>query len=339
MKTACYILLLFIFAYQSNAQISDFDHIDFQKADSIALACKNESLDNLPKLSYKLTSHLNSDVERFRAIYMWVCTNITNDYGLYAKNMRKREKLRNDTLKLQAWNKDITKDIFRKLLKHKKTICTGYAYILKELSSLANLNCEIIHGYGKTSTTGADELNAPNHSWNAVELNGKWYLSDPTWASGLEEPVSKKLKLEYIKGFFLANPKLFAVNHYPTNQKWTLLDNEHTPSFEAFMESPIIYGKAYRNLALHDAPKKFHNLINKYEKVTFQYQLHKSIDSDSIKLEIDDGFNTEKIIPKTISIEDQSLILEHQFNYSGFYDVHLFIGDDLVSTYTFKVKS
>ena len=119
MKRIRYIIL-FIIAFQSNAQVTDFDHIDFQKADSIALACKNEELSNLPQLSYKLTAELDTDVERFRAIYMWVCTNITNDYGLYAKNMRNRDKLKDDSLKLQAWNDRITKDIFRKLLKNKK---------------------------------------------------------------------------------------------------------------------------------------------------------------------------------------------------------------------------
>jgi hypothetical protein len=337
MKLIRYIVILIV-AFQSNAQVSDFDDINFQKADSIALACKNESLNNLPQLSYQLTSHLNTDVERFRAIYMWVCTNITNDYGLYSRNMKKREKYKGDRLKLQAWNEAVTKDIFRKLLKNKKTICTGYAYILKELSTLANLKCEIIHGYGRTSTTNANELKSPNHSWNTVELNGKWYLCDPTWASGLENPVSKKMKLEYIKGFFLANPKLFAVNHYPMDQSWTLL-NDEAPSFETFMDGPIMYGKAYRNLSLHTAPKKMHNLINKYETVTFQYELHKSVATNSIRLEVDDGFDSKKFKPETMTIQEHSLTIEHQFNYSGFYDVHLFIGDDLVSTYTFKVKN
>ena len=206
------------------------------------------------------------------------------------------------------------------------------------MSNLAGLDCEIVHGYGRTSTIDPKKLNTPNHSWNAVFLNGKWYLSDPTWASGLENPVSGALKLEYIKGFFLPNPKLFAVNHYPIEQKWTLLEEELRPTFEAFMDAPILYGKAYRNLILHSAPKKFHNQINKYQKVTFQYQLHKTIDTNKVKLLIDDGYKSHKAQPQ-ISIKNQSLTLEHQFKSSGFFDVHLFIGDDLVSTYTFRVKS
>ena len=67
---------LFAFVWQIQAQQSDFDTIDFERADLIALSYKGEELNNLPVLAYNLTHKLNSDVERFRAIYTWVCQNI-----------------------------------------------------------------------------------------------------------------------------------------------------------------------------------------------------------------------------------------------------------------------
>ena len=110
-------VLLFIVALQSHAQVSDFDYINFKKADSLALACNNEGLDNLPQLTHRLTSSLNTDVERFRAIYKWVCSNIANDYNLYSRNKSKRTKFKNDSLKLTLWNNRFKKIIFKKLLK------------------------------------------------------------------------------------------------------------------------------------------------------------------------------------------------------------------------------
>ena len=86
------IFFLSVFVSGINAQVSDFKHLDFTKADSIALSLKKEKLTNLPELSYKLTSNLDTDAERFRAIYRWVCANIANDYGLYLKNNRKRQR-------------------------------------------------------------------------------------------------------------------------------------------------------------------------------------------------------------------------------------------------------
>ena len=331
-------IFIVIFAFQSNAQISDFDEIDFQKADSIALAYKNEGLDNLPELSYKLTSNLTTDVERFRAIFTWVCRNIANDYGLYSKNMRKRQRYKNDSIKLKDWNSKFRKVVFQKLLDENKTLCTGYAYLLKELSVLANINCEIVHGFARTSTIDIEKLDVPNHSWNAVELDDKWYLCDPTWASGIPNPVTSRFEFQYNDGFFLSNAKLFAVNHYPEDNKWLLLDDELL-SFNAFLEAPIIYGKAYTNLSNHNAPKKMHNDIQKDEKVVFEFELLKPVETEDISLLIDNGKISIKIRPELITIKGQSLIVEHAFESPGFYDVHFLIGTDLISTYTFKVKS
>lgn len=332
-------LFLLIFVFQSYAQISDFNAIDFKKADRIALGYKNEKLDNLPELAYKLTSNLTTDVERFRAIFTWVCSNIANDYGMFSKNMRKRQRFKNDNIKLKNWNKQFRKATLKKLLNNNKTICTGYAYLVKALADLANIECEIVHGFAKTSTVNIDTLDMPNHSWNAVKLNGKWYLCDPTWASGIPNPKTFKFEFQYNDGFFLANPKLFAINHFPANKKWLLLDDTSTFSFKTFIESPIIYGQAYANLNNHITPKKMHVAIQKNEKVTFKFQLLKPVDSKTISLQIDNGYNSKKVHPKIISNTNQYLTMEYKFKTTGFYDVHLLIGKDLISTYTFKVKT
>ncbi|WP_040280246.1 transglutaminase domain-containing protein [Psychroserpens damuponensis] len=330
-------LLLFIVAFQSHAQISDFDHINFSKADLNASICKNEGLDNMPNLVYNLTSNLDTDVERFRAIYMWVCHNIANDYTLYLKNKRKRSKYQNDSVKLKSWNNRFKKDVFRKLLKQNKTICTGYAYIVKELAKLANLECEIVHGYGRTSMTNIDELDPPNHSWNAIKLNEKWYLCDPTWASGIPDPETKIFKFDYNNGYFLSNPQLFIINHFPQEEHWTLMPNEsHT--FDEFLAAPILYGQAYTYLSTHDYPKLMHQSLHKNEMVQFQYKLQNDIDVESVRFLIDNGYTNKKTTPNSVNIENKSLIIEHQFESNGFYDVHLYIGNDLISTYTFKVK-
>ena len=83
-----------LMTFQVHAQLSDFDHIDFKKADSIALVHKKANLKNLPELARNLTSTLDTEVEKFRAIYMWVCANVANDYRLYLKNKKKRENSR-----------------------------------------------------------------------------------------------------------------------------------------------------------------------------------------------------------------------------------------------------
>ena len=180
-------ILCLFFVLQTQSQVWDYNTIDFSDADKRALANKGASLDDLQGLVYNLTKDLKTDAERFRSIYMWVCSNVKNDYGLYAKNKRKRKKYQDDSLKLEAWNDKFKKRIFKTLLRRKRTICTGYAYIVQTLSQLANIDCRIINGFGKTSTGDIEDYKYPNHSWNAVKLNDKWYLCDPTWASGVQD--------------------------------------------------------------------------------------------------------------------------------------------------------
>ncbi|MEP5433695.1 MAG: hypothetical protein ABJP92_12980, partial [Flavobacteriaceae bacterium] len=119
------------------AQRSDFQEIDFTKADSIALKYKGASLKNIPVLTHNLTSSLQTDIEKIRAIYTWIGTNIENDYSSYLKISHKRKRLAKDRQAFLDWNTGITPKIFKALLEHKKTACTGYAYLVKEMTNLA----------------------------------------------------------------------------------------------------------------------------------------------------------------------------------------------------------
>ena len=336
MKTLGLFLSFFI-AIQANAQLSDFDHINFKKADSIALIHKGSGLKNLPQLAQNLTSHLNTEPERFRAIYMWVCANISNDYGLYLKNKRKREKYKDDSLKLEGWNESFKKKLFGKLRKRKKTICSGYSYLVSELSRLANLNCKMINGFGRTSSTINDDFSATNHSWNAIKLNDKWYLCDPTWASGVVHTSEYGFKFDYNNGFFLTNPDFFALTHFPIEPRWMLLEGEST-SAQSFFKNPILYNKAYKYLSSHSSPNKLKNNIKKHETITFKYELLKPIDKEKIVLIIDNGHSTKKVKPEYVVLDNLSLVLKYQFEKNGFYDTHVSFGEELIVTYTFKVE-
>ncbi|WP_046755080.1 transglutaminase domain-containing protein [Kordia jejudonensis] len=330
-------IFLFIFVFQSNAQIADFEAINFEKADKIALKYKDENLSNLPLLSYKLTSELTTDVERFRAIFKWVCSNVSNDYSMFRRNMRKRKQYKDDSLKLAEWNKKFKKIAFQKLVKKNRTVCTGYAYLIKQLANLADIECEIVNGYARTSTIEIASLYAPNHSWNAVKLNNKWYLCDPTWASGVPNPTSYRFQFQYNDGFFLADPKLFSVNHHPEDKKWFLLENKQ-PTFDMFLEAPVIYGNAYTYFRSHITPKTLDNTVKQHEKVTFSYQLKIPVEKDEVYLIVEKNEHENKVTPEFVAIENQKLTLKHTFKYRGYYDVHLYINDDLISSYSFKVE-
>jgi len=108
------------------AQRSDFNDLNFKKADSVAEVHKDESLKNSPVLTHNLTTPLDTDVEKFRAIYTWISSNIKNDYSLYIKISNKRKRFVNNRQAFLEWNNSITPKVFDRLLNERKTACTGY---------------------------------------------------------------------------------------------------------------------------------------------------------------------------------------------------------------------
>jgi len=89
MKRLTFVVIL-IFLTQIHGQQIDFALIDFRGAEGNAKNLKDEDVLNLPILTYRLTQNLNSDAERFRAIYYWVCHNIKGDYHMYNKGINQR---------------------------------------------------------------------------------------------------------------------------------------------------------------------------------------------------------------------------------------------------------
>lgn len=331
MRTILFFFLLVSFSL--SAQKTDFKHINFKKADSIATIYKNETLKSLPMLSHLLTSKLETDVEKFRAIFIWVSKNIKGDHNAVTKNTRKRRKFKNDSIKLNSWNASFNKILFKKLLKNKKTVCTGYAYLIKELSALANIDCKMIDGYGRNSEVNIGKLSIPNHSWNAVKLNKKWYLVDATWASGYTDLNINTFISDYNDGYFLTAPSLFIKSHFPLDKKWMLLKKK-TLSINKFLNAPLIYGKTYKHQIAPIFPKEMKNIISKNDEIIFQLYTNKKVNQTKIEIQI-----SEKLLDKkVISRKKEVIFINYKFKIKGFYDVHILYKKDVIATYTFKVN-
>ncbi|MGB6269155.1 MAG: transglutaminase domain-containing protein [Olleya sp.] len=329
------LILISILTFNSTiAQVSDFKSIDFTRADNIAKLNDGHSLDNLPLLAHNLTYKLTTDAEKFRAIYFWVCNNIKGDAVQDHKVSKKRKQFKNDSLGYLKWNNQYKITAFKKLLKHKKTMCTGYAYLLKELCFFANLDCKIINGYGRSVTSNIDSLSMINHSWNAVKLNNKWYLCDATWSSGYLLNGSTFIK-DYNNGYFLTDPILFAKNHFPIDKKWYLNDSLKEATF---VVSPIVYGETFEHKIIPISPAEM-NLTSKLdEAVHFSFKTLKTVDNDKVALVQFSGINEIQFDIYDLKNDNGVITFKTKFPYKGFYDVHLKIQNDIVATYTVKVE-
>lgn len=330
-KILFYIAIFFL--NSAIAQVSDFKNIDFTIADNTAMLHEGKGLENLPLLAYHLTHKLPTDVEKFRAIYTWVCQNIKGDARQDSKVTKQRKKLKNDSVAYLKWNDTYKKIAFATLLKNKKTMCTGYAYLIKELCFIANIECKIINGYGRSTEGNIKELELVNHSWNAVKLDNKWYLCDATWSSGYMMNYSRFVQ-DYNDGYFLTDPVLFAKNHYPSQKKW-LLDTTLIAS--EFTASPLVYGETFTHKIIPITPKEMESTYEVNEEIRFRFKTLKTINSNKIALIQYSGM-LEKAFPiYDLKNENGYLSFTSQITQKGDYDVHLKMADDIIATYTISI--
>lgn len=331
-----WLLWFLVYGMTLHAQKSDFKHIDFTKADNTAKRLQYKELKEVNKLTYQLTDGLKSDVEKLRSIYMWITHNIANDHRLFLKNKRKRNKYAEDSLALATWNSTFKKLLFKRLLKQKRTICTGYAYLLQQMCELVGIEARMVHGYGKTADVDLFDLKFPNHTWNAVKLGEKWYVLDPTWATGVSIPEEDRFVFNYTEGFFLTNPEIFIKNHYPVDTKWSLLGDK-IPTFQQFDQAPLLYNEAYNVLSSHSAPTNMHHTVVRNQSLTFLYTLKAPVDAKRIRFVFVNGA-AKKTMKPVIVQKGNSLALKQKFETSGFYDVHLYFGEEIIATYTVRVN-
>jgi transglutaminase-like putative cysteine protease/DNA-directed RNA polymerase subunit RPC12/RpoP len=94
-----------------------------------------------------------NNYEKTRAIYDWLCSNITYDY----------DNLNDNTYKL--------KHTAYAALINRTSVCQGYAVLLYRLLLEEGIPCRLISG----------TANQGGHAWNIVKLGRSWYDLDATW--------------------------------------------------------------------------------------------------------------------------------------------------------------
>lgn len=167
---------------------------------------------------------------------------------------------------------------------YKRTVCSGYARLFKQLLLTMNYNSskiKNIHGHGKGA--GYSEFNhaMENHEWNAVEINGKWCLIDTTW------DASSYLLDEF---YLCTPPKCFIRDHFPTDdQSLQFLKNPITiETYEGMVKTQK--GFCRRNIEIIE-DKAVQNICGR-GSVIVKYKIDE--DDTAIGLDIMESIQTAK---------------------------------------------
>ena len=152
----------------------------------------NELLTNAPRNG--------TELEKIVYIYSKIIDSVQYDYaGIKPKeidNLASRE--------YEEWSSsagEISRSLKGALLDG-KVVCYGYALLLNVLANELDLNCKMIEGMT------SEDIKQPDHEWNQVQVDGKWYNLDVTWDAGLIQGGEKNLQ------YFLLSDKNFP-DHFP----------------------------------------------------------------------------------------------------------------------------
>jgi hypothetical protein len=316
-----------------HSQPTDFWNVDFAKADSIAFRYEGYSLKKTEQLVDSLTNPLGTDVEKFRAIFRWIADNISYDYQLYLKIISKEAKWKNNKKAMSRLAERMSEKKLRRMILSRKAICSGYATLLDYMCSLAGIESVFINGHGRTYNLSNGR---PNHAWNAVKLNGKWYLCDVTWASGWVDSDVQRFFKQFESAYFLTEPSLFICNHYPVEKRWSLLKDP--PSLKDF------YGSTFKGIGYIE------NKVNSYSpsndllriKLNDQFQLKFTSNAEKIDDEVsvvvsNQRDNKERLNEK-VKLKKNNVgeyVLEFPLTQKGSFYVRIYINH--IDTFVYQV--
>ena len=199
---------------------------------------KKNATESPQLLAEKLTAHQHTEMEKVKSIFYWITHNISYKVNRYKPAKYQTWSADDDTGALKPLDERIAIDVLRR----REAVCDGYARLFKTLCDYAGLQSVVIHGYARTND-GRKSPFRPNHSWNAILIDDKWYLLDVTWASGFIDSRENIYVARMDEKYFLASPSQFILDHYPEDIRWTLLPDP--PVLREYKNSPFLHS-AYR---------------------------------------------------------------------------------------------
>jgi len=203
---------------------SIYAEYDYTMIDSFAKTVVYKK--SIKTLSEELTAPFTEDIEKYRAIFIWVTHHIDYDYqsvnkGKALAKLPKCDPKRDCAQIYAQWKADYIDKVLRK----RSGVCSGYALLFERLCQLSGLKAYTVNGYTKTRAADIGYMGRNNHAWNAIILDGKYHFVDPTWAAGYgtKEDYGPKI-LTFTKSFdpyyWLTPRHLLSRDHYPADTLW-----------------------------------------------------------------------------------------------------------------------
>ncbi|KAJ7988839.1 hypothetical protein DPEC_G00313350 [Dallia pectoralis] len=183
----------------------------FRRVDTDAVKAgkelKEKCVFDIQTVAQRVTQGAKTELERLRAIWVWLCHNIDYDVTGY---LGQSKKLCSPEEVIAAG----------------RGLCCGYSSLCTELCRVVGIECLEVPGHSKgighrrgRSLQGVKS----DHLWNAVCLGGQWYLLDACWGAGRVDMDTNTFINRFDDFYFLTEPEDFIDSHFPDQESWQLL--------------------------------------------------------------------------------------------------------------------
>lgn len=197
----------------------DIDPVVLSIPENIKKGLNAESEKYLVLLTEYLIKDCEDDYLKIKRIHDWITDNISYDYDLFC-GIGEGSRTPYETVKL------------------KRTTCGGFSALLKEMATIAGIECITVSGISRNYITSKNE--ASGHAWNAVKINNKWYIIDST-ADGRRGYNNGKFgeKKKYSTHSLFIKPEAKLIDNFPNNPEYAFTDINITK--EEFITNPLFH--------------------------------------------------------------------------------------------------
>lgn len=291
---------------------------DFSKVDSIIRNYPRyySSTDNL---AAQIKKDFKTQPEKARAIFTWIALNIKFDL----EEANKKVVFRFATLEEKnAKEKKYKNELIYTALRQHKTSNRGYAWLYETLSTACGLECVTIQGYLKAQPDDINKLpTSINHMWNAVKIDDKWNFVDTTIAAGSPD-ANGEFKAYFNDGYFFTTPDEFFLNHYPSNEKWLLIEKGK----QDFASLPLFYGDYIKADYKIVNPALGYMYVTENNTVSFKIE---GLDPSVMVSYFTDGKTKLELMEQNEATQEYTAVVDK--NTDKF--ITLYIEDKLIATY------
>ena len=268
----------------------------FNVIDAYMRKCPDASEKTIADLAYYINRSARGDLEKARAVYIWLTDNIQYDDASYNNGYFGDNSAENVLLTHLA-------------------VCAGFADLFTEIAIKTGIEASTMGGYSKgIGYSEGDSFNEPDHAWNAVKIDGVWKIYDATWGQGAATEDSwgtiKSIK-KFNEQWFNVDPKLAIFTHFAEHpeqnfltQKITLAEFDRLPSL-----SPGIFAMGWFSAEelLAQVKTKKPIKLPEVRNVDVSFKIVQAPKTNTIKLK-------EKASFEITSSEEQKFFLINEFD-------------------------